>query len=111
MVENPNKPLVITPVQGSKLSFRLARLFADAFLQPGNPVRIELQSGLRVDAILGIDNQVRVQISRQAVWPSEIEWQTILAHLPFRDITTGAAERFESKGAYYIRASWPYHTQ
>lgn len=108
VVENPEKPIVITPVQGSWLSFRLARLFEDAFADPGQPKRIELQSGLRVDAILGLDGQVRMQISRQSVWPSEIEWRTTLARLPFSGIHIGAADRFENGGAFYIRASWPY---
>jgi len=89
----------------SKLSHRLAELFAWCQQHPGKPKRIELPGGMRVDAILGLDAVMRMQISREGMWPSDTEWETTIRHLPF-EVETGEPERFEYKGAFYLRTEW-----
>lgn len=92
----------------SKLSYRLMELMRLAREQIGEPQRMQLPSGLRVDAIYGKDGTVRLQISREGIYPSHIEWTTTINNLPFENLQIGAPERFEHKGACYLRTGWAW---
>lgn len=105
--QEANVEMEIIP-KDSKLSHLLARLFAQAQANPGKPQRTELPSGMRVDVIYGLDGCIRMQISREKVWPSDTEWNTTVKHLPFEGLEIGEPERFEYKRAFYLRASWSW---
>ncbi len=92
-------------VRSSFLSKRLAELLTEIFDNRGSPKRIVLERGLRIDGILGIDGQLRIQISRLKVFPSDQEWDTVLENMPI-DLPPVVVERFEHKGFYYLRGSW-----
>lgn len=76
------------------LGKRLAELYEKTRRFPGEPQRIHLKGGLRIDAIIGKDGMFRLQISREKVYPSDTEWKTILANLPLQVEEKGEPERF-----------------
>lgn len=95
--------LVVKP-KSSKLSWRLAQLFSWAQAHQGKKQRIDnLGSGLAVEAMYGLDGELRFQISRLGVYPSEQEWKTIIQHLPFEKISVDGPAKFDIKGWFYMR--------
>jgi len=91
----------------SKLAQRLAEMHRQALANPGQRQTFTLPGGLRIDLVAGLDGYIRILIARQGVYPSESEWQTVLAHFPYRPPTGVAAERIQHQGWFAMRAGWP----
>ena len=92
------------PRNGKTLAKVLADLLNQVEKAPGQPKRASLHGGLRIDAIRGIDNIMRLQISRKKVYPSPKEWETVLKHLPAGLAGRQDPERFEVQGYFYLRS-------
>lgn len=90
----------------SKLAQALDELHASAVQNLGNPQRLELPGGLRIDAIVGIDGNTRILLARQGVYPSDTEFTTVLSHWPY-DPPEVIPEKFEHKSWCCMRAAWP----
>lgn len=96
------------PKSKSKLESILSGLLAQASASPGKAARKQLAGGLRVDVLVkaGI---TRLQLSREGVYPSNVEWHTTLKNWP---ITIYAEpERKEYQGRCYLTASWKIHPE
>jgi len=91
------------PANESKLAIMLAEMFNRSYKRQGHPERVILRGRLGVDVIHGLDGVLRMQIWRKGMSPSDKEWETVLKHLPFEAGVT-EPERFEHKGAFYLRA-------
>jgi len=106
------------PKEGSKLSLILVDMLKAAWRKPGKPQRRELASGLRIELILGLEGVLRMQISREKVYPADKEWETIAEHWPQAwdwpmegghgiAVPLRAQEMFTAKGRRYLRGEWP----
>lgn len=85
----------------------LAAMLERADRQPGETQKTTLAHGLRVDLNVGIDGRTRILLARVDVYPSETEWNTTLAHLPYDPPLDTMPERFEYKRWRCLRAGWP----
>jgi len=111
VVDGPRESLamiadnIFQPANEKKLASMLADLFTYIYKNPGNPKRVELPGGLRIDGIHGLDDVVRIQLSREKVYPSMKEWETIIKHLPIGAGIFGNPEKFIDKGFNYLRSA------
>lgn len=89
-----------------KLSTILSELWAQALDAPGKPKARNLNQGLRAMLKALHDGRViSVYISRQSVYPSDREWQTIVRDLPVK-VSGVPQHRFEFKGRLYLSAQF-----
>ncbi len=94
----------ITPK--SKLGLLLYTLLRAAAGAPGVPQRRTLAGGLRIDLIVGLDGQTRLQLSREKVYPSETEMATALNAWPY-PLGDLAPKKFDYHGRFYAQFAWP----
>ncbi len=92
------------PRNDNKLALVLADLINQVEQDYGTPKRASLRGGLRVDAIHGKDDILRMQISRKGKSPSQKEWETVLKHLPIELTSPKEPEKIEHQGFVYLRA-------
>lgn len=90
----------------SKLGAALAAMVQDVEKTPGTPQRVQLKHGLRIEAIRDLDGSFRLQIGREDGVPSEQEWKTVLAHMPYRELAPIEPETFSYKSWNYLRGNW-----
>lgn len=60
----------------------LQAMLDDAVRKPGGVVRKRFTKGLHI-ALMVTEKSVQISLSRDKVYPSEREWQTVLAHFPY----------------------------
>ena len=89
----------------SSLAETLRGMLSKAQETPGEPVRRVLGHGMGVDLIIGLDGMTRVQIWRERVYPSDIEWKTTLKNWPYA-VEAVKPEKFNHMGKFYLRAGW-----
>jgi hypothetical protein len=103
----PSYPLTPseTPVK-SKLALLLYTLHRLAALNPGAPQRRTLAGGLQIDLIVGLDGNTRLQLSRERVYPSDVEMATTLNAWPY-PLGDVLPEKFVYHGRFYVKFAWP----
>ena len=89
----------------NKLAAILAELQQQAAAHPGEVRRLQLPGGLRIDLIVGIDGRTRILLARRTVHPSQTEWKTTLAHLPYSPGEIDP-EPFIHDGWGCLRSAW-----
>jgi hypothetical protein len=91
------------PQQPKTLRDLMTDMLARASADPGIPKRAFLGGGLRIDLLVK-DGHVNLQLSRQRVDPSLIEWKTTLKHLPDPVEVEPVARKYQ--GRHYLIGSW-----
>lgn len=111
VIDGPRESLIMLgfnnmykPRNDNKLALVLADLINQVEQDYGTPKRASLRGGLRVDAIHGKDDILRMQISRKGKSPSQKEWETVLKHLPIELTSPKEPEKIEHQGFVYLRA-------
>jgi hypothetical protein len=88
---------------GGGLRETLARLVDAAKAAQGEPVRKRLPKGLSV--ALKFDGDVlAVQLSRADVYPSNMEWRTVINLLPRNTLASGPKAIIQ-KSTYYLKGN------
>ncbi len=90
----------------SKLGLLLYTMLCLAAGAPGVPQRRTLAGGLRIDLIVGLDGQTRLQLSREKVYPSETEMATALNAWPY-PLEDLAPKKFDYRSRFYAQFAWP----
>lgn len=105
--QNPPTPTGAVPSkpQTKSLTVIISEMLEAADSNPGMAIRNELPGGLRLDILLK-DNQTHLQLSRQGVSPSDIEWKTVLKYWPY-PIAGLHYRLLIREGRRYLVASWP----
>lgn len=86
------------------LKSRLSTTVALAEAKPGEPQRMVLGNGLRVDIRVGKDTEL--QLSRHNVYPAERELRTVLEHWPYPVDAMMQGKQQEHQGRFYLKAKW-----
>ena len=83
----------------------LTDLVGWAAWKPGDVKRAKLSGGMGIDVICGIDGMWRLQIWREGVQPSLIEWETTLKSWP-EPLPAVEYKRFTHNNRQYLRGEW-----
>lgn len=102
----PEPPRPKEPPAMSTLGRMLAGLHLRAKLHRGEPQRLDLPGGLRIDLVVTRE-ETRLLLARQGTVPSDQEWATVLAHFPYDPPLDAHPTRFEHNGWRCMKAAWP----
>jgi len=80
-------------------------LYNQAILKPGAMFSAILARGLMIYVRIN-DNQVDLLLSRETIYPSKSELNTVLKYWPWR-IKEVQPETLQHKNRYYIKAKFP----
>lgn len=82
----------------------LASLLEQANAREGEPLQMRLSNNLRID-IRVLGGVVVLLISRSSIYPSDVEWRTVLRHWPYP--VKCKSEKLERNHRHYLRGAWP----